>query len=129
MGGFGDGLDDHVGLGQTTCAAGTAPRHGVRDEPLRLFRQGEWADTARGSGWLALQADDVSQPEVLAQATTNEVLGIGRTWKGLETWTFSRRLAVVRELIRRHPLDERWEPDGLPDEWAPELHHEVGAAL
>jgi len=100
-----------------------------RDQRLDLFGQGEWADQARGSAWLALQADDVSQPQVLAQATTDEVLGIGRTWKALETWTFSRKLTVVRELIRRHPLNEAWEPSGLPSEWAPELHHEVGAAL
>jgi hypothetical protein len=66
---------------------------------------------------------------VLAQATTDEVLGIGRTWKALETWTFTQKLEVARELIRRHPRDERWEPSGLPSDWQPELHQEVGAAL
>ncbi|HEY6786645.1 MAG TPA: DUF222 domain-containing protein, partial [Trebonia sp.] len=46
---------------------------------------------------------------------------------------FTRKLAVVRELIRRYPLHERDEPGaaagGLPDEWDPRLHHEVAAAL
>jgi hypothetical protein len=130
MGGFGDG-----GLGvQDVCretggVQDGAYRSGARDERLGLFAEGQWADTARGSGWLALQAGDVSRPEVLAQATTDEVLGVGRTWKALETWTFSQKIAVIRELVRRHPLDERWEPGGLPSEWAPELHQEVGAAL
>jgi hypothetical protein len=102
---------------------------GARDQRLELFAQGGWADRAGGSGWLALQAGSVSRPEVLARATDDEVLGIGRSWRALETWTFAQKLVVVRELIRRHPLDERWEPDGLPGEWAPELHQEVAAAL
>src|SRR5579862_1757510 len=102
---------------------------GARDQWLELFGQGRWADIAPGSGWLALQVSSVSQPEVLTQATDDEILGIGRSWKALETWAFARKLTVVRELIRRHPLDERWEPDGLPSEWEPALHHEVAAAL
>ncbi|HUN36207.1 MAG TPA: DUF222 domain-containing protein [Trebonia sp.] len=137
MGGLGQGgLGNHAGFGGAGGFQGGAsvpaavphePR--PRDERLNLFGQGQWADDAPGSAWLALQADDVSRPEVLAQATTSEVLGIGRSWKALETWTFSRKLAVVRELIRRHPLNECREPGGLPSEWTPELHHEVAAAL
>jgi hypothetical protein len=41
-------------------------------------------------------------------------------------------LTVVRELVRRHPKDERWEPEAvgvLPGEWEPSLHHEIAAAL
>jgi len=102
---------------------------GARSRGLGRFAQGQRDDTAPGSAWLAVTASAVSRPEVLALATGDEVLGIGRSWKTLETWTFARKLAVVRELIRRHPLDERWEPDGLPGEWAPELHQEVAAAL
>jgi hypothetical protein len=53
--------------------------------------------------------------------------------QALETWTFTGKLAVVRELIARHPINERDEPGtaagGLPDEWDPRLHHEVAAAL
>jgi hypothetical protein len=110
-------------------------RHGAqrRDLRLELFGQGRRADRARGSRWLAAQAGGVSRPEVLEQATADELLGIGRAWKALETWTFARKLGVVRELIRRHPLNERDEPGtaagGLPDEWDPRLHHEVAAAL
>ena len=102
---------------------------GARSWGLGQFAQGQRDDTARGSAWLAVTASAVSRPEVLALATNDEILGIGRSWRTLETWTFSQKLVVVRELIRRHPLDERWEPDGLPSEWMPELHHEVAAAL
>jgi hypothetical protein len=106
---------------------------GARDPRLGLFAQGRWGDKARGSGWLAQQASDVSKPEALAQATDDEVLGLGRAWKALEAWTFTGKLAVVRELIARHPLNERDEPGttagGLPDEWDPRLHHETAAAL
>src|SRR5215470_443222 len=106
---------------------------GARDQRLQGFTQGQWADVAAGSGWLALQAGDVSRPEVLGQATDDEVLGVGRAWKALETWSFTGKLAVVRELIRRHPLHEYEEPGlmagGLPQDWDPRLHHEVAAAL
>ena len=75
----------------------------------------------------------MSRPEVLGEATGDELLGIGRAWKSLETWSFTGKLAVVRELIRRYPLNEDDEPGaaagGLPDEWDPRLHHEVAAAL
>ena len=106
---------------------------GARDQRLELFAQGGWADRAGGSGWLALQTGDVSRPEALERALDDKLLGIGRAWKALETWIFCGKLAVVRELIRRYPLNERDEPGaaagGLPDEWDPRLHHEVAAAL
>jgi hypothetical protein len=111
---------------------------GARDQRLEEFGQGRWGDQARpsgwlASGWLALQAGDVSRPELLGQATGDELLGIGRAWKSLETWSFTGKLAVIRELIRRFPLNEPDEPGpaagGLPDEWDPRLHHEVAAAL
>ncbi len=111
---------------------------GTRDQRLEEFAQGRWGDGGRpsaraASGWLALQASDVSRPEVLAEATGDELLGIGRAWKSLETWSFCGKLAVVRELIRRFPLNEDDEPGpaagGLPDEWDLRLHHEVAAAL
>jgi hypothetical protein len=118
---------------------------GTRDQRLESFAQGRWGDRAavgaggRAAGWLALQAGDVSQPGILAEATSDEVLGVGRAWKSLETWCFTGKLAVVRELIRRYPLNEDDEPGaggaggtaagGLPDEWDPRLHHEVAAAL
>src|SRR6185437_16068605 len=113
-------------------------RPGARDQRLAEFAQGRWGDGGRSSGWLtsgwlALQASDVSRPEVLAEATGDELLGIGRAWKSLETWSFCGKLAVVRELIRRFPLNEDDEPGpdagGLPDEWDLRLHHEVAAAL
>jgi Domain of unknown function (DUF222) len=111
---------------------------GARDQRLEEFGQGRWGDGGRSSGgmasgWLALQASDVSRPDVLPGATGDELLGIGRAWKSLETWCFTGKLAVVRELIRRYPLNEDDEPraeaGGLPDEWDPRLHHEVAAAL
>jgi Domain of unknown function (DUF222) len=110
---------------------------GSRDQRLEEFAQGRWADAGRpsawlASGWLALQAGDVSRPEVLAEATGDELLGIGRAWKSLETWSFTGKLAVVRELIRRFPLNEDETgpaAGGLPDEWDPRLCHEVAAAL
>ena len=105
----------------------------VRDQRLTWFAQGRRADVAPGSGWMAQQAEDVTRPEVLERATDDETLGIGRTWKALETWCFTQKLAVVRELIRRHPLRTRDDPGvrdgGLPEDWDPRLHHEVAIAL
>ena len=113
----------------------TGSRHEAqpRDPRLQLFGQGQRGDAAPGSAWLAAQASDVSQPEVLDLASDDELLGIGRAWKALETWTFTGKLAVVRELITRYPLNDRDEPGsqagGLPDHWDPRLHHEIAAAL
>ncbi len=107
-------------------------RDGPRDLRLAVFGQGGWGDKGRGSGLLALSADDASRPEVLRRATSDEVIGIGRAWRALETWAFARKLGVVRELMRRYPADERYEADqacGPPREWDPRLHHEVSAAL
>src|SRR5260370_19421073 len=89
---------------------------GARGQRLESFAQGGWGDRAafgaggRAAGWLAMQAGDVSRPEVLCQATGDEVLGVGRAWRSLETWCFTGKLAIVRELIRRYPLNERGEP-------------------
>jgi hypothetical protein len=104
-----------------------------RDPRLALFGQGRRGDLARGSRWLAARASRASRPEVLSQATDDELLGVGRAWKALEIWAYNGKLAIVRELIARHPLNERGDPaeaaGGLPDEWDPRLHHEVAAAL
>ena len=113
-------------------SAARRPGAGPRDLRLGDFGQGCWADQSRGSGLLALEADDVSRPEVLQGATDDEVIGIGRAWRALETWVFARKIGVVRELIRRYPANERYEVDqagGLPAEWDPRLHHEIAAAL
>src|SRR5262245_14551675 len=98
---------------------------GARDQRLGEFGRGRRGGRAGrsgwlASGWLALQVCDVSRPEVLGQATGDELLGIGRAWKSLETWSFTGKLAVVRELILRFPLNKDDEPGpaagGLPDE-------------
>ena len=106
----------------------------ARDQRLESFAQGGQGDRGRPSAWLAVQAAGVSSPEVLADATPDELLGVGRAWKSLEGWTFTGKLAVVRELIRRYPRSEDEGAEalaagGLPDEWDPRLHHEVAAAL
>jgi len=57
---------------------------GARDQRLELFGQGGWADRARGSGWLALQAGDVSRPEALGGHLTMSCWGSagpGRPWR------------------------------------------------
>ncbi len=102
---------------------------GARDQRLRLYRQGQWADVTRGSGWLALQTEGVTRPEALVGATEDELCGIGRTWNALERWVFTRKLVVVRELIRRYPATGRDESGGHGPAWARELHHEIAAAL
>ena len=55
-----------------------------RDPRLGRFAQGKRGDAAPGSPWLALMACDVSRPELLGQATGDELLGIGRSWTRLE---------------------------------------------
>jgi len=113
--------------GQADAGSGSGP--GLRDQRLSLYRQGQWADVTRGSGWLALQTEGVTQPEALRGATEDELCGIGRAWNSLDRWVFTRKLVVVRELIRRYPAAEQDDPEGRGPAWAKELHHEIAAAL
>jgi hypothetical protein len=118
--------DAPAGAGFPSDACGP----GSRDQRLGLFAQGQWGDVARPSGWLALQAGDVTRPQVLGDATDDEALGILRTWKSLGAWADAGKLTVARELIRRHPVPgSEGAPGGLPWEWDPRLGHEVSAAL
>ena len=96
---------------------------------LGRFAQGQGWDRARGSALLAVTACTASEPHMLAEALDDELLGIGRAWKSVETWAFCGKLAVVRELITRYPRNDRGDPGAEPGGWAPELHHEVAAAL
>src|SRR5215471_12015913 len=106
---------------------------GARDQRLESFGQGRWSDQSGPSVWLAVEAAEVSRPEVLADATGDELLGVGRAWKSLEGWAFCGKLEVVRELIRRYPPVEDGEPGleagGPTAGWDRRLHHEVAAAL
>jgi hypothetical protein len=112
-----------------------------RDSRLPLFAQGRSWDTAAPSTWLAMNMSDVSRPGPLDEATDDEALGILRKWRSLESWATSRKLALARELIRRHPMPGTDSTDTtitpgtdagstcLPAEWDPRLEREVSAAL
>ena len=58
-----DGFGADFRFGREFLAREYGP--GARDQRLEQFAQGRWADGAKGSGWLAIQAGDVSRPEVL----------------------------------------------------------------
>ena len=90
---------------------------------LPLFAQGGRLDGAKPGAWLAIAVSGASRPDTVAYATDDEALGILRKWRSLESWSASGKLAVARELIRRHPAP------GNPADWARELEHEISAAL
>ena len=97
---------------------------------LPLFAQGGRLDGAKPGAWLAVAVSGASRPDTVVYATDDEALGMLRKWRSLESWSASGKLAVVRELIRRHPAPDSEPATGdLPADWARELEHEVSAAL
>jgi Domain of unknown function (DUF222) len=56
--------------------------------------------------------------------------GVGR-WHAVESWVVGRKLAAIRELIRRNPEDGRGpaEPGGLPGAWRRDLCEEIACEL
>ena len=97
---------------------------------LPLFAQGGRLDAAKPGAWLAVAVSGASRPDTVVYASDDEALGILRKWRSLESWSTSGKLAVVRELIRRHPAPgSEPAPGNLPADWARELEHEVSAAL
>jgi hypothetical protein len=123
--------------------AGTAYDEGPdlgRGSWLPLFAQGRPGDRAIPNAWqLMVLADASGADGTCPGATDDEVLGVLGQWTSAGSWLESRRLGVIREMIRRRPhpdsvgtatgsqLPWDWDP-GLPSELALELGVSVPAA-
>jgi hypothetical protein len=105
----------------------------ARDSRLPLFAQGRSGDRAVPNGWQVTVLSDVSGPDGSCPgATDDEVFGILGQWGSVDSWVEERKLAVVRELIRRRPDPEaagEVTDSGLPAEWDDDLAREVSLQL
>jgi len=106
---------------------------GDRDCRWPLFAQGSPGDRARPNAWQVMVLSDLSGPDGrCAGATDDEVFGVLGQWGAAGSWLEGRKLAVLRELIRRRP-DERSSGvatgSGLPWDWDDRLSREIALEL
>ena len=104
-----------------------------RDSRWPLFAQGGPGDRARPNAWQVMVLSDLCGPDGrCAGATDDEVFGVLGQWGAATSWVEGRKLAVVRELIRRRP-DERnlgsATESGLPWDWDTRLAREIALEL
>jgi Domain of unknown function (DUF222) len=104
-----------------------------RDSRWELFAQGGPGDRAKPNAWQLMILSDLSGADGrCAGATDDEVFGVLGQWGAAAAWLEGRKLAVVRELIRRRP-DERNSgtatASGLPWDWDDHLAHEIALEL
>jgi hypothetical protein len=99
--------------------------------PISAGNGGTLAGTPAGVGLagLLVQAAGPGQRYVgLDDDVTVSAMG---RWEAMESWCSSRKLAAIRELIRRNPLDghDAKESGGLPGLWRESLTEEVALEL
>ena len=104
-----------------------------RDRDWPLFVQRGPGDRARPSAWQVVVLNDLSGADGRCSgASDDEVFGVLGQWGVAGSWLEGRKLAVVRELIRRRP-DERnagaATGSGLPWDWDKRLAREVSLQL
>ena len=104
-----------------------------RSSPWELFAQGGPGDRAKPNAWQLMIMWDLSGPDGrCAGASDDEVFGVLGQWGAAASWLEGRKLAVVRELIRRRPDDRNVgaaTASGLPWDWDERLAHEVALEL
>lgn len=106
---------------------------GGRDPRLAWFTSGGRYDKAVPSGQMVSALEDVTghSGRPPGTATADEVTGILAGWAAAESRAAARKLAAVRELIRRNAsrAQDAPGPGDLPAQWDFGVAHEVAAAL
>jgi hypothetical protein len=99
--------------------------------PGRGFAAGGPLDSRARSALLAGLADAVTRDGHLPGLTDDELVGVMRAWRRLESWCGAGLLAAVAELARRRPADRTpaVAPGEFPAQVSEFLSDEVAAAL
>jgi hypothetical protein len=77
----------------------------ITSRPGSGFEAGGALDTCAPSESLARLADAVTRDGRLAQLNDDELIGVVRAWRRLESWCSAGTLAVIAELARRRPAE------------------------
>ena len=104
--------------------------------PGRGFATGGALDVAAPSAALAEKAEAATRDGRLAKLTDDELIGLLRAWRRLESWSSAGTLAAAAELARRRPADNTAthnSPPAAPGEFPAQLSEfisdELAAAL
>jgi hypothetical protein len=103
----------------------------IASRPGSGFEAGGALDTCAPSQSLARLADAVTRDGRLAQLNDDELIGVGRAWRRLESWCSAGTLAVIAELARRRPAERTAPaaPGQFPAQLSEFISDEVAAAL
>jgi hypothetical protein len=95
------------------------------------FESGGPLDTSLPGGFLAGLTDAVTRDGGLAGLTDDELIGVLRTWRRLESWCGAGLLSAIAELARRRPADRTppAAPGQFPAHISEFLVDEIAAAL
>jgi hypothetical protein len=90
-----------------TLAAGFLSRpSSASPQPGSGFESGGVLDTSAPSGSLAGLTDAVTREGRLAELADDELIGVLRAWRRLESWSSAGTLAAAAELARRRPAGQ-----------------------
>ncbi len=107
------------------------PASGSAAEPSSGFEAGGALDTCAPDGALAGLTDAATRDGRLAGLNDDELIGVLRAWRRLESWSSAGVLAAIAELARRRPADGTppAPPGQFPAQVSEFLSDEVAAAL
>jgi Domain of unknown function (DUF222) len=118
------------GSGDEVLSAGFLPRAGTA-RGNSGFESGGALDACAPGGPLAGLADAATRDGRLSGLRDDELIGVLRAWRRLESWCSAGTLAAIAELARRRPAD-RTPPAaaaGFPAQLSEFIGDEVAAAL
>jgi hypothetical protein len=113
-------------------AAGFWPRDAPAPAgPISGFASGGVLDTCAPGVPLARRVDAVTRDGLLAGLGDDELVGVLRAWRRLESWCNAGVLQVIAELARRRPAGRTppAPPGGFPGQLSEFIADEVAAAL
>ena len=95
------------------------------------FGSGEVLDTLVPGPSLAGMTDAVTGDGDLGCLDDDELVGVLRAWRRLESWSAAGTLSAVAELARRRPAERTApaQPGAFPEQMSEFLTDEIGAAL
>src|SRR6201996_378034 len=95
------------------------------------FASGGALDVCAPDAFLAGKADAVTRDGRLAMVTDDELIGVLRAWRRLESWSSAGTLVAAAELARRRPADRPPPagPGAFPAQLSEFISDEIAAAL